>query len=183
MNKVVLLSVLGVFVFTGCHNVGGGIRVDAGYSHGHYNSPPPHAVAHGYRHHRYYYYPDAEFYFDIGRNMYFYLDSYGKWSFSVNLPVRLRHHLHSGFVEIEMEEERPYLRHKYYRNKYKKNKKYKRQYHRSEREHYKKRRDRDYSDHDDEREYKKNKRKKGGFFGDEDDDDKRHKKGRGYDRD
>lgn len=191
MKKVALLCVLGVLVFTGCHNVGGGIRLEAGFPHAHH-APPPHALAHGRRHHMYHYYPHAEFYFDVGRNMYFYLDTHGQWSFSVTLPVRLRHHLHSGFVEIEMEETRPYLRHKYHKNKYK-NHKYKRKYKKSKR----------YQDHQQKgyfgdegkerykkKEYYKNKEhykkkdrpKKGGFFGDEEDDD-RGKKGRGDDRD
>ncbi len=120
MKQVVFLSVLSLFLFTGCHGVGGGVRVDAG-SHSH--APPSHAPAHGRRdHYRYNYYPTAEFYFDTGRNMYFYLDSRGRWSFSVNLPLHLRSHLHDGYVEIEMEYDRPYLRHKDHKNKYKKHK-------------------------------------------------------------
>lgn len=122
MKQVVLLSVLSLFLFTGCHGVGGGIRVDAGFSHSHH-APPSHAPAHGRRdHYRYHYYPTAEFYFDTGRNMYFYLDSRGRWSFSVNLPLHLRSHLHNGYVEIEMGDDRPYLRHKDHKNKYKKHK-------------------------------------------------------------
>ena len=61
---------------------------------------------------------DAEFYFDVGRNMYFYMDTTGLWSFSVNLPLHLRSHLRSGYVEVEMEQDRPYSRHKYHKNKY-----------------------------------------------------------------
>jgi len=122
MKQVVLLSVLSLFLFTGCHGVGGGVRVDAG-SHYSHHAPPSHAPAHGRRdHYRYNYYPTAEFYFDTGRNMYFYLDSRGRWSFSVNLPLHLRSHLHDGYVEIEMEYDRPYLRHKDHKNKYKKHK-------------------------------------------------------------
>lgn len=122
MKQVVLLSVLSLFLFTGCHGVGGGVRVDAG-SHYSHHAPPSHAPAHGRRdHYRYNYYPTAEFYFDTGRNMYFYLDSGGRWSFSVNLPLHLRSHLHDGYVEIEMEYDRPYLRHKDHKNKYKKHK-------------------------------------------------------------
>lgn len=122
MKKIVFLSVLSLTLLTGCPIYGGGIIIDDGYS----NSPyiPP---AHGRPFHRYNYYPNAEIYFDIGRNTYFYLDSAGAWTFSVNLPLHLRSHLRNGYVEVEMEHDRPYLRHKYYRNKYRKNKKYKRQ--------------------------------------------------------
>ena len=129
MKQVALLSLLSVFLITGCHNFGGGIILSGSSSHGH-NSPPAHAPAHGRRQqHRYHYYPNAEFYFDVGRNVYFYLDSRANWTFSVNLPVRLRHHLHNNYVEIEMDEARPYRRHKHNKSKYRKHKtKYKRKY-------------------------------------------------------
>ncbi|MDH5599719.1 MAG: hypothetical protein OEY78_00315 [Gammaproteobacteria bacterium] len=126
MKKIVFLSMLSLTFMTGCHVHGGGLIIDNGY--GHQPMPPAHAPAHGRRLHRYYYYPNAEIYFDVGRNMYFYLDSHGAWSFSVNLPVHLRSHIHHGYVEVEMEHERPYLRHKYYKNKYKKHKRYNRKY-------------------------------------------------------
>ncbi|MCW9031002.1 MAG: hypothetical protein OQK58_05890 [Gammaproteobacteria bacterium] len=121
MKKIVLLSGLSVALFTGCHPYGGGIIIDDGYSHSPYVAP-----AHRRPFHRYYYYPNAEIYFDVGRNTYFYLNSAGAWTFSVNLPVHLRSHLHNGYVEVEMEHDRPYLRHKYYKNKYQKHKIYKR---------------------------------------------------------
>lgn len=117
MKQVILLSVLNILLFTGCQ-VGGGVRVDNGYHHLQ-NIPPSHAPAHGLRH-RYHYYPNAEFYFDVGRNMYFYLDSRGGWAFSAKLPSHLHGYLRSDYVEIEMEEDRPYLRHKAHKNKYKK---------------------------------------------------------------
>ena len=125
MKQVVLLSLFSLLSFTGC--LSGDVFVKGSNSYGH-NAPPAHAPAHGRRQqHRYHYYPNAEFYFDIGRNTYFYLDSNARWTFSVNLPYRLRSHLHNNYVEIEMGEERPYRKHDYYRNKYKKHKtKYKR---------------------------------------------------------
>ena len=125
MKKIVLLSILSLLFFTGCRVVGGGVRVNVGH-----DLPPSHAPAHGRRsHYMYHYYPDAEFYFDAGRNLYFYLDSRAQWTFSVNLPIRLRSHLRSGYVEIEMENERPYIGHKHHRIKYKKHKnKYKRKF-------------------------------------------------------
>lgn len=118
MKKIILLSIFSLVLFTGCHGVGGQVRVGGSYSYPQH-MPPSHAPAHGLRqHYRYHYYPNAEIYFDIGRNMYFYLDSRNQWSFSVNLPIHLRHHLHNGYVELEMDNERPYSRHKYHKNKY-----------------------------------------------------------------
>lgn len=159
MKKIVFLSVLSLFLFTGCQ-VGGGLRIDNGFYHAQHL--PAHAPAHGRRHHRYHYYPNAEFYFDVGREMYFYLDSRGAWAFSVNLPHHLHGHLNSGYVEIDMEDDRPYLRHKHHKNKYKKHKyknklKYK---------------------------YKKKKhRKKHDKYRDDEEDKYRHKKKRRYERD
>lgn len=118
MKKIVFLSLLSLTFITGCHPYGGGIIIDDGYAH----RPVPSTHRHSL--HRYYYYPNAEIYFDVGRNMYFYLNSAGTWSFSVNLPIHLRSHLHNAYIEVEMEYDRPYLRHKYYKNKYKKHKRY-----------------------------------------------------------
>ena len=161
MKKIVLLSVLSLLFFTGCRVVGGGVRVNVGH-----HLPPAHAPAHGRRsHHMYHYYPDAEFYFDAHRNLYFYLDSRAQWTFSVNLPIRLRSHLHSGYVEIEMEGERPYVGHKRHRIKYKKHKhKYKRKFRAKKKYKNKKRKQR-----------KKHKRNK-------DDDEDEHHRGRGRGR-
>lgn len=165
MKRVVLLSVFSLFLFTGCYPYGGGIMVEGGYPHSQ-PMPPSHAPAHGRRQqHRYHYYPNAEFYFDVGRNMYFYLDTRGQWSFSVNLPLHLRSHLHSGYVEIEMDDNRPYRRHKYYKNKYKK---HKTRYKRNNKAKHK---------------VKKSKKKHKKYRDDEENDDRRHKKGRRYDRD
>lgn len=147
---------LSLFLITGCHNFGGGVRVSGHYSPGH-NAPPAHAPAHGRRHHSYHYYPNAEFYFDIGRNMYFYLDSHAQWTFSVSLPIHLRHHLHNNYVEIEMDDERPYRQHRHHKIKYKKHKtKYNRK-----------------------NKYKNSKKKHKKY----DDNDRRGKKGRRYERD
>ena len=165
MKQVVLLGLLSLFLFTGCRSYGGGIIVGGSYSYGH-NAPPAHAPAYGHRQqHRYHYYPNAEFYFDVGRNMYFYLDSNARWTFSVNLPFRLRSHLHNNYVEIEMGDDRPYRRHKYYKNKYKK---HKTRYKRNNKAKHK---------------VKKSKKKHKKYRDDDEDDDRRHKKGRKYDRD
>lgn len=166
MKKLVLLGVLSLILFTGCRVVGGGVRVNVGH-----DLPPAHAPAHGRRgHHMYHYFPDAEFYFDVSRNMYFYLDSNAHWTFSVNLPHRLRTHLHSGYVEVEMESDRPYLKHKHHRLKYKKNKrKYKRKY--KDRREYKK----EKKSH---RKKQQNKKRHSKKQRDEEDDEPRGRRGR-----
>ena len=170
MKKIVLLGVLSLLFFTGCRVVGGGVRVNVGH-----DLPPAHAPAHGRRaHHMYHYYPDAEFYFDIHRNLYFYLDSRSHWKFSVNLPLHLRHHISNGYVEIEMEDDRPYIRHKHHRIKYKKNKKkYKRKF-RAKKKHKIEGR-KQYKKHENE---ERNQRKKHKRNKDDDDEDKHHR-GRG----
>ncbi len=166
MKLVVLLSMLSLTLFTGCRTVGGAIIVDSGHHHSQH-MPPSHAPAYGRRQlHLYHYYPNAEFYFDVGRNMYFYLDSHGQWIFSLNLPYRLRSHLHNNYVEIEIDSDRPYLRHKYYKNKYKKHKyKYKKKY--KAKQKYKNK--------------KKKHRNKHEKYRDDDEDNGRHKRGRRYD--
>lgn len=81
------------------------------------SGPPPHAPAHGYRaRHHYYYYPDVRVYYDTGRDVYFYLRD-GEWTMSVDLPNRLRVSLGSR-VSLEMEADRPYVRHREHRMKY-----------------------------------------------------------------
>jgi len=112
MKKFVVLSALSLLLLTGCNTLRGNLVVDTSYT---YRAPIPAPVI---RPHRYNYYPGAEFYFDVDRSMYFYQDSGSQWAHSTVLPSRLRGHLSSSYVEIEMNEARPYRRHDYYRNKY-----------------------------------------------------------------
>ena len=78
MKKLLLVILPTFVVVTGCHEFGGGVRGGSPQYHPG-TLPPAHAPAHGRRaqQYRYYYYPEAQFYFDIGRNLYFYLDSRG----------------------------------------------------------------------------------------------------------
>ena len=194
MKPVVLFFIFSLFLLSGCHTVGGGIRVSSGHHYQDSRMPPAHAPAHGRRQlHHYQYYPNAEFYFDVYRNMYFYLDSRGQWSFSVNLPLHLRSHLGSGYVEIEMDSDRPYSRHKYYKNKYKKHRKYKRNYKAKEKyrdndrhlykKKYKKKSKKKSKYKDEYRDKEKKKRSKKGKYNDEyedEDDENRDEKRRKY---
>ena len=127
MKKIAVLSLLSLFLFSGCRYYGGGVIVGGGYSYN--DHVPSHAPAYGHRRnfHSYHYYPYADIYFDTGRNMYFYLNNHGQWSFSINLPIHLHSRLDRGYVEIEMEADRPYLKHKFNKNKYR-NTKYKSKY-------------------------------------------------------
>lgn len=123
MKRLLFSATVSLLLLTGCHQFGGGVRIDNRH-HEAQNMPPAHAPAHGRRsqYHRYYYYPNAEFYFDIGRNVYFYLDSRGQWVFSAALPVHLHSYRHSHRVEIEMESDKPYSEHHHHKKKYKKQK-------------------------------------------------------------
>lgn len=87
--------------------------------------PPPWAPAHGYRAKtKHIYFPDHNFYYDIERKNYLFLDN-GKWSVSVNLPsifgkVNLRT---STQVQLEIGGHTPYQYNETHIVKYKKAKK------------------------------------------------------------
>jgi len=127
----VLVCVLTLPFLAGCSTTAGGVRVgvdaphpgpsvrvEAGSPH-HRGGPPSHAPAHGYRRmHTYRYYPDADVYFDISRDLYFYLEHNG-WRISASLPhdVRVRLGRH---VTIELDTDVPYRHSKKHKEKYKK---------------------------------------------------------------
>ena len=177
MKHVVLFCIFSLFLLSGCGTIGGGIIVSSGHNHyQHSPMPPAHAPAHGRRQlHHYQYYPNAELYFDVNRNMYFYLDSRGQWSFSVNLPLHLRSHLSGGYVEVEMDSDRPYSKHKYYKNKYKKNRKYKRNY-KAKGKHTPNKKYKSKEKHSDKK--KKSQSKKGKYKNDDDEKEDRYKNNR-----
>ena len=74
------------------------------------SGPPPHAPAHGYRrkYYSYIFYPGCSIYFDIDRNLYFFLDS-GAWKTAVILPSHI-HLVMEGSVNIEMDTQTPYIK-------------------------------------------------------------------------
>lgn len=79
--------------------------------------PPAHAPAHGYRaKYTYYYYPGPQVYFDVGRSVYFYMDS-GNWRMSVSLPTNLRVTL-GDHVTIDMDTDKPYTQFAEHKKKY-----------------------------------------------------------------
>lgn len=124
MFKVIVLSVFSLIFLTGCNHFDASVLIKPHAYQVDRHQPPSHAPAHGKRaQHRYHYYPEADFYYDNNRNNYFFLDSSGRWAVSVNLPYRYHTYLRTSYVEIEMESDRPYVKHKDHKRKYKKNKK------------------------------------------------------------
>lgn len=96
MKKLFLLLLI-IPIFAGCRVTGVGI-------HAHVGTPAPH-----YDPYQYYYYPDAEVYFDISRNVYFYFYG-GRWIMSARLP----RHIHIEIddrVTLELDTDRPYSHH------------------------------------------------------------------------
>jgi hypothetical protein len=80
--------------------------------------PPPWAPAHGYRakHHRYYYYPAAQVYFDPDRRLYFYSDG-RTWQLSAHLPAGITIQVGNHRV-IELDTDTPYVYHAEIMRKY-----------------------------------------------------------------
>ncbi|MFQ6079841.1 MAG: hypothetical protein ACE5NJ_12015 [Thermodesulfobacteriota bacterium] len=69
--------------------------------------PPPWAPAHGYRaKYRYRYYPSFYVYFDLGRQVYFYLEG-DRWRVSAQLPSAIRIES-ADYVTIELKTDKPY---------------------------------------------------------------------------
>ena len=80
-------------------------------------APPPHAPAHGNRaKYQYHYYPSCSIYFDVNRNLYFYLSG-ENWKLSAELPSKLKVKL-GDHVSLELETDRPYTKHKEHKKKY-----------------------------------------------------------------
>ena len=84
---------------------------DGGYEHhpGHGGGPPPWAPAHGHRAKRYRYYPSAQVYYSMQRDVYFYYSN-GEWQVSARLPGRIRVNM-GEHVTLEMETNQPYAYH------------------------------------------------------------------------
>ena len=103
--------------FGGCATIGGTVSTGPNTPVVVKNGPPAHAPAHGYRaKHQYRYYPACSVYFDIDREVYFYLEG-ESWRIAVELPNSLRVEL-GDYVVFEMDSDRPYLDYEYHRQKY-----------------------------------------------------------------
>lgn len=115
-EKRALSWLLGAAILTGCQTTGGVASVGWGEKH-HQAPPPAHAPAHGVRAmHHYHYYPAAEVYFDLDRRVYFYVSD-GRWVMSAALPLAVDEEL-GARVALEMETDRPYVRHAEHKSKY-----------------------------------------------------------------
>jgi hypothetical protein len=128
MNILISLAcIFCIISINACETTNGGLIIgwepDSEISHTHdtkkngKGGPPPHAPAHGYRaKHTYHYYPDARVYFDISKEIYFYMKGQS-WQVSAFLPGGL--HVQLGdYVTIHMDSEKPYTRLKDHKKKY-----------------------------------------------------------------
>lgn len=118
MRNVCLLAGASAFAFTilalsGCALQTGGVVVEEQSKGG----PPPHAPAHGYRaKHSYYYYPSSYVYFDVTRNVYFYMEG-SVWRTTASLPDSIRVKL-GDHVTIDMDDDEPYREFESHKKKY-----------------------------------------------------------------
>ncbi len=101
--------VFAVLMMNACAITGGGFHV-GGPPPQPAGGPPPHAPAHGYRaKYKYHYYPTAYVYFDVTRNVYFYLEGTA-WRTAVVLPEVYRVKIREvEYVMIDMDDDRPYV--------------------------------------------------------------------------
>ena len=116
-----------IFAFSGCKTTSGDVHAGWGSEPTIYHpnsskkvekgGPPPHAPAHGYRaKHRYRYYPCVQVYFDISREVYFYMET-STWKMCASLPGDL-HVTLGDYVTIEMDSDKPYTKFKDHQKKY-----------------------------------------------------------------
>ena len=105
---------------------GGNLSIDWGNTQAHEkpaktkvykkNGPPSHAPAHGYRaKHSYRYYRNEHAYYDIHRNLYFYLEGDG-WRIAASLPSHIK--LSNDYVTVELETDKPYEYYEEHTEKY-----------------------------------------------------------------
>jgi len=110
-----------------CRTTAGGVNVgweqDSEISQAHdckkkgKGGPPPHAKAHGCRaKHTYHYYPNVKVYFDISKEVYFYMKGQS-WQVSASLPGGSHVQL-GNYVAIQMDSDKPYTRFNDHKKKY-----------------------------------------------------------------
>ncbi len=109
VSALVFLSAW-AFLLTGCTLAPVSVGHDPGYHHGPSGGPPPWAPAHGYRaKYTYRYYPSLQIYYDLNRELYFYLSD-GQWRTSKRAPATYRSRRGDG-VTLHMRTGRPYHYH------------------------------------------------------------------------
>jgi hypothetical protein len=120
-------SMVIVLSLASCTTTGGGVYVGWGsesevdqpsYSHNvEKGGPPDHAPAHGYRaKYEYRYYPADRVYFDLHRQVYFYLKG-DSWQVAVSLPREISLTV-DDYVTIGMDTDKPYTEYEVHRRKY-----------------------------------------------------------------
>jgi len=115
LHPGVLTYLIPLLVLCGCESVS--VRTSGEPKYQKKAGPPVHAPAHGYRKkHVYHYYPSSRVYYDIGRKLYFYMES-GTWKAEVRLPYSLQINLNEA-VQIEMDTVYPYQEHGKHKMKY-----------------------------------------------------------------
>ena len=122
MTKMMLVVATGLLL-SGCilddrHPIGVGISVGGGPAPMIVSGPPLWAPAYGRRApvYRYYYYPDADVYYNVVTSSYFYLDG-GRWQMGFGLPAWLLINP-DAYVSIDLATDRPYLYYHEHRNLY-----------------------------------------------------------------
>ena len=129
MTNVLVSFACIIFIISigACRTTGGGVHVgwepDPEIRHApcvkkaEKGGPPPHAKAHGYRaKHTYHYYPNAKVYFDISKEVFFYMKGQS-WQVAASLPGGSHVQL-GGYVAIQMDSDKPYTRFKNHKKKY-----------------------------------------------------------------
>jgi len=108
---VILTGLVALFALLGCQHSSVLIGTECHHEdRSEKNGPPPWAPAHGYRaKHHYYYYPSSYVYFDIDREVYFFLES-DEWKLAVTLPGYIKVDIDEQ-VTLYMDSEKPYEYH------------------------------------------------------------------------
>ncbi len=129
-HLIAVLVLISISVLSGCKTMSG-IMVSGQSSHpGNSEHKPP---AHGQRAktelHEYYYYPNSYVYFDLSRNVYFYLSG-SRWLVSASLPKHYKLDQHR--VSLKMTSDKPYSHYTSHKKKYpKKHKRKSRKHHKN----------------------------------------------------
>jgi hypothetical protein len=113
----IAICFLWLLMLNACAVTGGGVHV--GGAPEAKGGPPPHAPAHGYRaKHVYHYYPNAFVYFDVGSQVYFYLEG-SVWKTALVLPDVYRVKIVDiEYVSVDLDDDKPYKHFEEHKKKY-----------------------------------------------------------------
>ncbi len=112
-TRTMLIGALAVLVLAPSCSIGVWPKPRTAGKHG----PPPHAPAYGWRRkHVYRYYPSVHVYFDIERELYFYMDG-GSWQTGASLPADIHIDLGQAVV-LSLDTAEPYVQFGKHKSKY-----------------------------------------------------------------